>query len=370
MPVVARFLAALALAVAVPLAGRGAENPCPGPKDEPFAQVFHDWQAMVAELADLRARYRGGTAAERTAIQAQWQERVATADGMLEKLISTARQAFAQAPNADPQVTDLLVGTVAEWNLRDDYEKALDLGNFLVAHGCKNQQLPEFVGIAAFAVAQFDTAETYLRRAQESHKLSPPAESVLSQIGYCKEAWAREKKIRQAEAKADDLPRVLLKTSQGDVIVELFENEAPNTVANFLALVEQGFYNGLVFHRVLPGSMAQGGDPNGNGSGGPGYCIPAEFTRAEHRLHFRGSLAMGRSESPDSAGSQFYLMFAPKPSWDGKYTVFGRMLQGFEVLAKLQRIDPSRPARIAPDKILEAQVLRKRPHKYEVKKVG
>jgi cyclophilin family peptidyl-prolyl cis-trans isomerase len=370
MPVVPRLLAALAIAVAVPMAGRAAEKPSPSPKNEQFDQVFQCWKASLRELADLRVRYRGGSAAERTTIQALWQQRVAEAGAMLQELISAARQAFAEAPNADPRVTDLLVGIVAEWNLRDDYEKATDLGNFLIAHGCKNQQVLEFAGIAAFAVAQFDTAETYLRRAQEGRKLSPTAQSALSQIGYCKEAWAREKKIRQAEAQADDLPRVLLKTSRGDIIVELFENEAPNTVANFLSLVEKGFYNELVLHRVLPGFMAQGGDPNGDGSGGPGYFIPAEFTRAEHRLHFRGSLAMARSEPPDSAGSQFYLMFVPKPSLDGKYTVFGRMIQGFDVLAKLERIDPSRPSRIAPDKILEAKVLRKRPHEYEVKKAG
>jgi cyclophilin family peptidyl-prolyl cis-trans isomerase len=369
MPVVARVAAAV-IFVAMSWVAAAAQKPSSGPEGEQFAQVLRDWKTILADLADLRARYRRGSAAERTAIQAQWQERVATAGTMLEKLISAARQAFAEAPNADPQATDLLVGIVAGWNLRDDYEKAIDLGNFLIAHGCRDQQVLELAGIAAFAVADFDAAETYLRRAQEGHKLSPPAQSALSDIGYCKQAWAREKKIRQAEAKADDLPRVLLRTSQGDIIVELFENEAPNTVANFLSLVEKGFYNDLVFHRVLPGFRAQGGDPNGDGSGGPGYFIPAEFTRAEHRLHFRGSLAMARAEQPDSAGSQFYLMFVPKPSMDGKYTVFGRMLQGFDVLSKLQRIDPNRPARVMPDKILEAKVLRKRPHEYEVKKTG
>ncbi len=112
---------------------------------------------------------------------------------------------------------------------------------------------------------------------------------------------------------------MLLKTNRGDIELELFENEAPNTVANFITLVEKGFYNGLTFHRVLPGFMAQGGDPKGNGQGGPGYSIAEEFTKPNHRLHFRGSLAMARSASPDSAGSQFYLMFAPclrpKTSW-------------------------------------------------------
>jgi cyclophilin family peptidyl-prolyl cis-trans isomerase len=370
MPVVPRLAAALAVAIAVSVAGRAAETPSPGPKSRQFARDYHDWQAILAELADLRARYRRSGATERTTIQAQWQERVASGRAMLEELISAARQAFAEAPNADPRVTDLLVGAAADWNLRDDYEKSLELGNFLMAKGCKDGRLVELTGIAAFAVGQFDAAETYLRQAQAGHQLSPPAQSGLSQIGYYKEAWAKEKKVRQAEAKADDLPRVLLRTSKGDILLELFENEAPNTGANFLSLVEKGFYNGLVFHRVIPGFMAQGGDPNADGSGGPGYHIPAEFTKAEHRLHFRGSLAMGRSDPPDSAGSQFYLMFVPKKDLDGRYTVFGRMIQGFDVLAKLQRTDPDQPARVVPDKIREAKVVRKRPHEYAVKKAG
>ena len=132
--------------------------------------------------------------------------------------------------------------------------------------------------------------------------------SVLNAQGAMaayKAAWEKEQKIRQAEAKADDLPRVLLKTNQGDIELELFENEAPNSTANFITLVEKGFYNGLKFHRVLPGFMAQGGDPKGDGSGGPGYSIAAEFTKPEHRLHFRGSLAMARTADPDSPARNF-----------------------------------------------------------------
>ena len=160
---------------------------------------------------------------------------------------------------------------------------------------------------------------------------------------------------------------MLLKTNRGDIELELFENEAPNSVANFITLVEKGFYNGLTFHRVLPGFMAQGGDPKGDGSSGPGYRIAEEFTKPGHRLHFRGSLAMARSQPPDSAGSQFYLMFAPNSQLDGNYTVFGRVVKGFEVLAKIQRRNPEEPDQPPPDKIIKAEVLRKRPHKYEVK---
>lgn len=188
-------------------------------------------------------------------------------------------------------------------------------------------------------------------------------------IAAAKENWAKEKKIREAEAKADDLPRVQLKTTKGDIVVELFENEAPNTVKNFVSLVENKFYNDVVFHRVLPGFMAQGGDPKGTGLGGPGYTIPDECAGSEHRLHFRGSLSMAHSDQPDSGGSQFFLTFVPTSHLDGKHTVFGRVISGFDVLAKLKRIDPRYSTSGTADKIIEAKVVRKRSHPYDAKDV-
>ncbi|MBN2579428.1 MAG: peptidylprolyl isomerase [Pirellulales bacterium] len=183
-----------------------------------------------------------------------------------------------------------------------------------------------------------------------------------------KKNWEAEEKIRKKEAQADDLPRVLIKTNKGDMVVELFENEAPNTVANFITLAEKGFYNGLTFHRVLPGFMAQGGDPSGNGTGGPGYSIPCECFQPNHRLHFRGTLSMAHA-GRDTGGSQFFICFAPALQLDGRHTVFGRVIKGFDVLAKIQRRDPQDPNAPDPDKIVEMQVLRKRDHEYTVKKV-
>ena len=150
---------------------------------------------------------------------------------------------------------------------------------------------------------------------------------------------------------------------------ELFENEAPNTVANFISLVEKGFYDGLTFHRVLPGFMAQGGCPNGTGTGGPGYSIPCECYQENHRLHFRGSLSMAHA-GRDTGGSQFFLTFRPTKQLDGKHTVFGRVIKGMDVLPQIQRRDPESPNPPTPDKIIEAKVLRKRDHPYEPKKVG
>ena len=147
---------------------------------------------------------------------------------------------------------------------------------------------------------------------------------------------------------------------------QLFENEAPNTVLNFITLVQRGYYDGLKFHRVLPGFMAQGGDPKGTGSGGPGYQIPCECYKPDYRLHYRGTLSMAHA-GRDTGGSQFFLTFVPTSHLNGKHTAFGRIISGFDVLAKLKRIDPETSNGAAADKIIEAKVIRKRAHPYEEK---
>ena len=120
----------------------------------------------------------------------------------------------------------------------------------------------------------------------------------------------------------------------GGMKVELYPETAPNTVANFISLVEKGFYNGTIFHRVIPGFMIQGGDPEGTGMGGPGYRIKGEFTanRFQNDLkHTKGVISMARSGHPDSAGSQFFIMVDDAPHLDGQYASFGKVIEGIEV---------------------------------------
>jgi cyclophilin family peptidyl-prolyl cis-trans isomerase len=223
-------------------------------------------------------------------------------------------------------------------------------------------------------VGEFELALKYLADAKENNVLEKYGEGIaklgtqfLREIPFYRDAGKKEQELRRAEAKADDLPRVLLKTTKGDIEVELFENEAPNSVANFISLVEKKFYNGTPFHRVLEQFMAQGGDPTGTGGGGPGYAIPCECYRPERRVHFRGSLSLAHA-GRDTGGSQFFLTFRPTHHLDGMHTCFGRVIKGMDVLAKLQRINPEEPEEgVRPDKIVEATVLRKRPHPYEPK---
>jgi peptidylprolyl isomerase/peptidyl-prolyl cis-trans isomerase B (cyclophilin B) len=122
----------------------------------------------------------------------------------------------------------------------------------------------------------------------------------------------------------------------GEIRIEFFPDDAPKTIENFVTLARQGFYNGLTFHRVVPEFVVQGGDPKGNGTGGPGYTIKAEFNKQKH---VRGSVAMARSQHPDSAGSQFYITYGAQPHLDGSYTVFGQVVSGMEHVDRIRQGD-------------------------------
>ena len=128
-------------------------------------------------------------------------------------------------------------------------------------------------------------------------------------------------------------PVVTMETSMGTMKIELYPEIAPNTVNNFISLVKKGFYDGVIFHRVIPGFMIQGGDPEGIGIGGPGYSIKGEFAANGFRndlRHTKGVISMARSARPDSAGSQFFIMVDDAPHLDGQYAAFGKVIEGIE----------------------------------------
>lgn len=219
------------------------------------------------------------------------------------------------------------------------------------------------------------------------------ADELLAQI-------KEEARLRQADRDRDDLPRVRFTIEHrkfvldkgkptakidarpgGEVVVELFEDQAPNTVANFIDLVEKKFYDGTKFCLAEPAGLVLGGcprtknaDPADDGTGGPGYIIPDEIKVKNARKHFRGSLCMANSNRPDTAGSQFYFTLTPQPTMNGLFTVFGRVIKGQDVV---DRITPGRTnlevgpyGRIIPgDVLIRAEVVRKRPHAYTVKKI-
>jgi peptidyl-prolyl cis-trans isomerase B (cyclophilin B) len=137
--------------------------------------------------------------------------------------------------------------------------------------------------------------------------------------------------------KLQGLTRCVMTTSKGDITIDLFPKEAPNTVANFYTLAAKGFYDGLAFHRVIPGFVAQGGCPEGTGAGGPGWVIPCE-TKGNPHKHKTGSLSMAH-RGKDTGGSQFFLVLAPQPHLDGLHTVFGQVAEGLDIMQDLEAGD-------------------------------
>jgi peptidyl-prolyl cis-trans isomerase B (cyclophilin B) len=166
---------------------------------------------------------------------------------------------------------------------------------------------------------------------------------------------AQPKYVPPAKAVIDDnaLPIVSITTDKGIIVMELFEDDAPNTVANFINLIEKGYYDGLTFHRFERNFMIQGGDPKGNGNGGPGYCIKDEISKRRH--DGPGVLSMAKRTPPNTGGSQFFITHLATPHLDGIHTVFGRVTQGQDVVDALR----------AGDKMTKVAIAKKRSHAYQ-----
>ncbi len=350
-----------------------------------FDQVYDQWKKSVAELSELQIKLKFGSQSQFGVSSTRYIELIKQTDELAEKLQQAAEKAFIEN-DQDTKLGTLLL-TIAVGDLRkDNYDEALRLAKLLLEHKYPNNDVNRIAASAAFAMMQLDEAQKYLddfvagqSKSDPPDRPDPRIAETQAAVEFYRPRWDRENKLRKEEAKADDLPRVKLQTTAGDVVLELFENEAPNTVANFISLVEKGFYDGVQFHRVLPNFMAQTGDPATKdpkviakgeaGHGGPGYTIADECGQPNHRDHFRGSLSMAHTGQPNSAGSQFFITFVPTGGLDGRHTVFGRVIEGMDVLSKLQRVDPDEKKYngVTPDKILKAEMLRKREHAYEPK---
>ena len=164
----------------------------------------------------------------------------------------------------------------------------------------------------------------------------------------------RAKKIKHSYKVKDAENALLLKTKNGDVVIEMFSDEAPNHVARIKELVRQGFYNGLKFHRVIEGFMAQAGCPRGDGTGGSGKKLKAEFNKIRHK---RGIVSMARAMNPDSADSQFFICYADCPWLDGQYTVWGEVVSGMEHIDALKKGTGQSGMVDNPDEIVSIEVI-------------
>lgn len=325
-----------------------------------------DLERVDRELMAARVRHAAAGPNEKPVLSAEVERRERERQAMLPRFYEAMLKSYVAEKQPNGKINQMMLDTIRKHMAEDRWEEAADFGKAMMDKDHPEKAVAELAGVAAFNANRFEESQKHLTAAKKAGTLGAGGERLLAMVPQYIGYWADEQRLRQAEDQARDLPRVRLETTAGNIEIELFEKQAPNSVANFVHLVESGFYNGTPFHRVIPGFMAQGGDPTGRGSGGPGWAIKCECHRDDFRRHFRGTLSMAHA-GRDTGGSQFFLTFVPTPHLDGRHTAFGRVIDGWETLAKITRRDPD--SDVEPTKITRATVTRKRDVKYVPEKL-
>lgn len=325
-----------------------------------FQQAQTAMREIVAKLTELQAEYRKDGSDKRV-IEAQFNE-TKTSGVAADIQLENAAFTLAIADPSNQEAREHCGAVVAAAVEMDNPLKAFDLVKKLDAAGGASPDVVLLGASAAIVASRLDQAEAWIDQARKAGVDDERIGELKQMVASERPKVDAEMKARAKEEAAGNLPQVKIETTKGTVVVELFENEAPNTVANFITLVEQGFYDGTPFHRVIGGFMAQGGDPTGTGTGGPGHVIACECYAPNARKHFLGSLSMAHA-GKDTGGSQFFLTFRPTEHLDGRHTVFGRVVEGFDVLPRLVRTEGPF-AGAAPDQIVKAEMIRKGDRDY------
>jgi cyclophilin family peptidyl-prolyl cis-trans isomerase len=354
---------------------RGGAQAAPASKKQiakNYEQAAQKWRETLKELLRIKLEHSTSRPANRKSLQKEWIDQLGAQLDALWKVHDTGADAYnAHAvPLAD--LEGFLVRLVEHDVNNGRYEWGYQLASRLREAGCIDTKLDDLYGNAAFSANRFNEAKVALERKFRGQ--TDVDRTFLDIVERYQTLWKEEEAIREKEAD-DDLPRVLLQTTKGDIVLELFENEAPATVGNFIYLVDKGFYNGLKFHNVERGFVAQSGCPDGTGKGGPGYSIYCECYQANRRNHFGGTVAMAKVRNKagesikHSGGSQFSLNVRPAPHLNGSYTAFGRVIEGLNVITLLQVqgedvVTPEGETPARPDVIIKAKVLRRRAHEY------
>ena len=328
-----------------------------------FSTAQEQLKKLVGELTVLQAEYQQPDA-DKTAIENKFnttRDQARTAALTLERSAAATVLSNPENTEACAVVRDALKSAMQA----DDPRTVVSLTTTLHEVGKADEEILLTGATAAMITSELELAEKFLKAAEVAGVDGSKVAGLQKAIERERLKVEAEMALRATEKEVDDLPRVKIETTKGTIVVELFENEAPNTVANFVSLVESHFYDGTPFHRVIPGFMAQGGDPTGTGTSGPGYTIACECDVPDARKHFLGSLSMAHA-GKDTGGSQFFLTFAPTEHLDGRHTVFGRVIEGFEILPKISRTEGPQ-AGSSRDKILKAEIIRKRDHEYKPK---
>lgn len=350
-----------------------------------FNEAFNNWRNTVRQLHKVGVNYISANSSdEAEVLREKYADLTTQGEQQMEIFLPLALQLFKENgthtwKNDDSQTANIDLDHLITQVQNHLFEKgrldqAYELGTELLKHNKGNVRADFIRRRAALLTNRFIDVGNFGVDFEKEMENIPEAEksmlAVLPQIG---QAYEIEKAIQRRDAAADNLPRVQMKTTKGTVVFELFENEAPDTVGNFISLVEKGFYDNIAFHRVIDRFMVQGGGvTDKNESKKPGYKIYDEHNKKDIRLHFRGSLSMANTGAPNSGSSQFFVCLVPTAGLNAKHTVFGRVISGMDVFDRITRTqtlteegEEKMLTDVVLDKIISATVLRKRNHEYK-----
>ena len=374
-------------AIAQDQADSTPENPRIVELSEQLTEAVDEFRTAVREAQRLGFQYvNAETFSDAIPFSDEFYDKIKQGNVIRERLIPIAIELFnlkmSGTDRAEDQLVHLVTNIMKLKFDRGEYSQAYELSQKLTENNPENEFAKLYVARAGMLTNDFGTrVESIIRKHREffddddSEEVSDTEKMLIANFKVMRELFKKELGIRKTEAAADDLPRVNVTTTKGEFVIELFENEAPQTVANFISLVESGHYDGMLFHTVIDKTAAETGVLMEDGKVKQlDYTIYDEFSEPDARMNFAGTVSLN-SENANSGCSRFFVSLAPLPSFNNKQTVFGRVLTGLDTVYRLNhtyKIEGNTQIKIEdvkPDRVISAKVIRKRDHSYEPIKV-
>lgn len=337
------------------------------------------WRETIKEMHVTGFRYTDAID-ERSArkLRVHWESLRDTGRGQLNELIDSAVNLFTNMEDPPLDLVMFMSGLQGKILSDGNSLKAYEIGNLLLKALPEDENVQRTTARAAIRISKFDEAAKLAASVGTAfYQGLPPLDAAMfDNLPDLQAKYARELEFRTADAKADNLPQVRFETNHGEIVVELFVNQAPSTVANFLSLVEEKKYDGMTFNMVVKDMIALSGQLYRDGKFSPTpYRIVDECERDDARSHFFGTLSIARNDQPNSGYMHFYMCYLPMSQLDGRRTVFGRITSGFKAFEALSVTHVSNDDStqtplldVRPDYIIKAEVIRKPEGEYKIKK--
>ena len=348
-----------------------------------FDVAITRWRSLTKIAGEAGLKFYSGSRGDSDANREVWKQAVLAGEQHRSVVEHAAMKLMQQSTTPSRELTTLLLQMHESESLKSHWHRANKIAETIRPFINDNSAIGDekfresFLtndAIAAISANDFDRAKKFLDQHGSWVQNMPSRQfGLIAELDLLIENYRREQELIAKDAAGEPLPRVVLKTTKGKIELELFENQAPDTVGNFVHLVEQGFYTNLTFHRVIANFMAQtGGLGLDNRTREPPYAIFDEYQSPDARKHFQGYLSMANAGVPDSGAAQFFITLCPQPGLDGKHTVFGRVISGFDTLESINlthsvsnEVNENEIPGVSLDYIISASVTQKRNHEYK-----